>query len=65
MKNEYQKNKDKLIKISSAVNFDYSWIFSKGIETAHNGEGFKSKLKQMFLNSPSSGLVLKNSSKGF
>ena len=65
MKNDYKKNRDKLIKISTLSNYDYSWIFSKGIETAGSGEGFKGKLKQMFISSPSPSLVLKSSSKVF
>jgi hypothetical protein len=65
MKHGYGNNREKLIKVSKLVHFDYSWNFSNGIETAHNGEGFKRILKQMFINSPSPSLVLKSSSKGF
>jgi len=65
MKHGYENKREKLIKASKLINFDYSWNFSNGKETAHNGEGFKRILKQMFIDSPSPSLVLKSSSKGF
>lgn len=65
MKNGYENNKDKLIKVSKLVHFDYSWKFSNGVETAHYGENFKRILKQMYVDSPSPSLVLKSNGKGF
>ena len=65
MENNGRKSRIKHIKIADVINYDYSWIFFNGIETVKTGVEFKHKLKQMFINSTSSCLVLKSGSKGF
>lgn len=63
MKDNFKKNRIKMIKDITPHNCGYTWVFSNGVETVHNDNGYRRKLMQMFKDSPSPSLVLKSSSK--
>ncbi len=63
MNKKLKKSDDVRIRLNT-VNFDYTWVFSNGIESDKGGENFKAHLKEALYNHRlTSRLVLKSNNK--